>query len=62
MNDNINIIAAAAVVVVVVVIDVVVLIVDYITLLNIYMLGNHCLSQNINGIRLSQGREIHPIP
>jgi len=52
MNDNINVIAAVVIVVVV----------DFITLLSIYMVGNHCLSQNASGIRLSEGKKIHSIP
>jgi hypothetical protein len=51
MNGNINFI-----------IVVVVVVVDLITLLSIYMVGNHGLCQNVSGIRLSQGKEIHPIP
>jgi len=37
-------------------------IVALITFLSIYVLGNLQLSQTDGGIRLSQGKEIHPIP
>jgi len=37
-----------------------IIIIDLITLLSIYLLGNH-LSQTVGGIRLSQGKEIHTI-
>ena len=33
-----------------------------ITLLSIYLLGNLHLSQTVGGVRLSQGKEIQPIP
>jgi hypothetical protein len=36
-------------------------IVALITFLSIYVLGNFQLSQTVGGIRLSQGKEIHPI-
>jgi len=34
---------------------------DLISLLSIYLLGNLHLSQTVSGIKLSQGKEIHPI-
>jgi hypothetical protein len=37
-------------------------IVVLITFLSIYVLGNLHLSQTVGGIRLSKGKEIHPIP
>ena len=58
MNDNINLVIVGGVVVVVVV----VVVVDFITLLSIYMVENHRLSKIVSGVRLSQGKEIHPIP
>jgi hypothetical protein len=42
--------------------DIIIIIIDLITLINIYLLGNLRLSQSANGIKLSQGEEIHPIP
>jgi hypothetical protein len=39
-----------------------VVVVDFITLLSIYLLGNFQLPLIVGGIRLSQGKEIHPIP
>ena len=38
-----------------------VVIVDLITLLSIYLLGNLRLFKTVGGIRLSQEKEIHPI-
>jgi hypothetical protein len=37
-------------------------IIDLITLLRIYLLGNLHISHIFGWIRLSQGKEIHPIP
>jgi len=39
-----------------------IIIIDLITLLSIYLLGNLHLSQIVGGIRRSLGKEIHPIP
>jgi hypothetical protein len=38
------------------------IIVDLITLFSIILLENRYLSQTVSAIRLSQGKEIHPIP
>ena len=35
---------------------------DLITLLVVYLLRNFHLSQTVGGIKLSHGKEIHPIP
>jgi len=40
---------------------IIIIIIDLITLLNIYVQGNH-LSQAVGGIRYNDGLEIHPIP
>jgi hypothetical protein len=32
------------------------------TVLSVYLLGKLHLSQNVGGIRLSQEKEIHPVP
>ena len=45
----------------IIIIIIIIIVVDSITLLNIYLPEN-LLSQNVGGIRLSQGKEIHPIP
>jgi len=37
------------------------IIIDLITLVSIYLLGNLHPSRIVGGIRLSQGNEIHPI-
>jgi len=49
------------IIIVVVTIIVIIIIDDLITLLSIYLLGNLHLSQIVGGIRLSQGKEIHPV-
>ena len=41
---------------------IIIIIIDLITVLSIQLQGNLHLSQIISGIRLSQGKEIHPIP
>lgn len=41
---------------------IIIVIIDLITLLSIYVLGNLHLSQYVGGIRHSEGLEIHPIP
>jgi hypothetical protein len=38
------------------------IIINLITLLSIYLLGNLHLSQSVGGIRFSQGKEIHHFP
>ena len=43
-----------------IIIIIIIIITDLITLLSMYVLGN--LSQIFGGIRLGQGKEIHPIP
>jgi hypothetical protein len=45
----------------IVIIIIIIIIIDLITLISIYVLGNQ-LSQTVDGIRLSQGKGIHPIP
>ena len=45
-----------------IIIIIIIIIIDLITLPSIYLLGNLHLSQRVGGIRLSQGKEIHPIP
>jgi len=47
---------------IIIIIIIIIITVDLITLLGIYLLGNIRLSQAVGGIRLSQGKEIHPIP
>jgi len=44
------------------IIIIIIIIIELITLLIIYLLGVLHLSQPVGGIRLSQGKEIHPIP
>jgi prepilin signal peptidase PulO-like enzyme (type II secretory pathway) len=39
-----------------------IIIINLITLLNIYLLGNIHLSQIVGGIRLSKEKEIHHLP
>ena len=43
-------------------VGVIIIITDLNTLLSVYLLGNLNLTYNVSGIRLSQGKEIHPIP
>ena len=50
------------VIAVVVLVEVEVIIIILITLLTIYLLGDLRLSQTVGGVRLSQGKGIHPIP
>jgi len=40
---------------------IIIIIINLITLLSIYLLGNLHLSQIVGGIRLGQGKEIHPV-
>ena len=50
------------IIIIVVVVVIIIIIIGLITLLGIYLLGNLQLSLTAGGIRLSQGKEIHPVP
>ena len=41
---------------------IIIVVVDLITLISFYLLGKLHLSQIFGGIKVSQGKEIHPIP
>jgi hypothetical protein len=45
-----------------IIIIIIIVVVDSVTILSICLLGNLYPSQIVCGIRLSQGKEIHPIP
>jgi hypothetical protein len=47
-------------IIIIIIIIIIVVAIDLITLLRIYVLGN--LSLIFGGLRLSQGKEMHPIP